>query len=48
MLLAPTVHCTLPFGNDLCSVELLGPVVLEQHGTLGSARENSYLMVFPG
>ena len=32
MFLAPTVHCTLPFGNDVCSVELLGSVVLEQHG----------------
>ena len=32
MFLAPTVLRTLPFGNDLCSVELFGSVVLEQHG----------------
>ena len=33
MFPAPTVHCTLPFCIELCSVELLGSVVLEQHGS---------------
>ena len=29
MLPAPTLHCTLPFCIELCSVELLGSVVFE-------------------
>ena len=33
MLPAPTMHCTLPFCIELRSVELLGSVVLEQHGS---------------
>ena len=33
MFPAPTVHCTLPFCIELCSVALLGSVVLEQHGS---------------
>ena len=33
MFPAPTLHCTLPSCIELCSVrELLGSVVLEQHG----------------
>ena len=27
------MHCTLPFCIELCSVELLGSVVLEQNGS---------------
>ena len=33
MFPAPTVHCRLPFCIELCSVELFGSVVLEQHGS---------------
>ena len=29
MLPVPTLHCTLPFCIELCSVELLGSVVFE-------------------
>lgn len=32
MLPAPTMHCTPPFCIELCSVELLDPVVLEGRG----------------
>ena len=37
MFPVPTLHCTLPFCIELCSVELLGSIVLEQHGS-----ENKY------
>ena len=33
MLHAPIVRCRLPFCIELCSVELFGSVVLEQHGS---------------
>ena len=34
MLPVPTMHCSLPFCIELCSVELLGSsIVLEQHGS---------------
>ena len=33
MFPVPTVHWRLPFGIELCSMELLGSVVLEQHGS---------------
>ena len=32
MYTAPTVHCTLPFGIALCSVDLFGLVFLVDHG----------------
>ena len=35
MLPAPTVHCTPPFCIELCSMELLDSVVLEEPGPDG-------------